>query len=113
MLSRLRFILPLGALALAACSSQVSLGDPTPGVHPVDPGEDPGPTLVVPDPKPALTYPEGPYGKVKGATIDNMSWEGYRDGTGEWTTISLLDYYNPDLDPARPKALKLEMAATW
>src|SRR5262245_1741407 len=108
---RLLSLLPLGAIALAACSQQVSLGDPTPGVTP-DPGDPGAPPIVVPDPTPPLVYPDGPYGVVKGSVLKNFSWEGYRDGTGEWGPISMLDYYNPDLK--KPiKALKLEMAATW
>ena len=108
----LRMILPLGALALAACSSQVSLGDPTPGVKPVDPATTPDPVLAIPDPKPELTYPEGPYGKTVGSVMANMSWEGYKDGTGEYKTISLLDYFDPD-GSRHYNAIKLTLAATW
>jgi hypothetical protein len=105
-------LLPLGALALAACSSQVSLGDPTPGVHPVDPGGTTPPVLAIPDPKPELTYPEGPYGKTAGSVIPNLSWEGYKNGTGDWGTISLLDYYDPDGSKGI-NAIKVNLAATW
>lgn len=59
-----------------------------------------------------LEYPAGPYGKTVGATMPNISWEGYRDGTGEWTTISLLDYYDPD-GSRGIRAIKVGAAALW
>ena len=66
----------------------------------------------VEDTAPPLTYPEGPYGKVVGATIPNLTWEGYRDGTGEWGPISLLDYYDPD-GTRGFNAIKIGGAALW
>jgi hypothetical protein len=64
------------------------------------------------DTRPALTYPEGPYGKAVGSTIPNLAWEGYRDGTGEWTNLSLLDYYDPD-GTRGINAIKIGGAALW
>lgn len=61
---------------------------------------------------PPLEYPPGPYGKAVGSVIPNLSWEGYRDGTGEWTTISLLDYYDPD-GSRGIHAIKVGAAALW
>src|SRR5688500_1548746 len=58
------------------------------------PADDAGATPE--DTKPALEYPPGPYGKTVGAVIPNATWDGYKDGTGEWTKLSLLDYYDPD-----------------
>ena len=78
---------------------------------PTDPGNT-DPVLAIPDPKPALTYPEGPYGKTKGATEANLVWSGYRNGTGDWGEISLLDYYDPDGSKGI-KAIKINLAATW
>jgi hypothetical protein len=64
------------------------------------------------DTAPPLTYPEGPYGKALGNVIPNLAWEGYRDGTGEWTNISLLDYYDPD-GTRGINAIKIGGAALW
>jgi hypothetical protein len=75
----------------------------------VDPGTEAGPTE---DAAPPLEYPAGPYGKTVGAVMPNLSWQGYRDGTGEWTTISLLDYYDPD-GSRGIHAIKLGAAALW
>lgn len=79
------------------------------------PGEDAAPaddTGTPEDSAPALAYPAGPYGKTVGAVMPNVTWEGYRDGTGEWTRISLLDYYDPDGSKGI-RAIKLGGAALW
>jgi len=74
------------------------------------PGEDTG--VGEEDTAPPLTYPEGPWGKAVGSVIPNLSWMGYRDGTGEWTKISLLDYYDPD-GSRGINAIKIGAAALW
>ncbi len=72
-------------------------------------GDDAAPTE---DTAPPLEYPPGPYGKTVGAVIPNATWEGYKDGTGEWTKISLLDYYDPD-GTRGINAIKIGGAALW
>jgi len=72
-------------------------------------GEDTGATE---DTAPPLEYPPGPYGKAVGNVLPNLTWDGYRDGTGEWTKISLLDYYDPD-GSRGIHAIKLGAAALW
>lgn len=84
----------------------VAAADDTGGDPPV---EETGPTE---DTAPPLEYPPGPYGKAVGNVMPNVSWEGYRDGTGEWTTISLLDYYDPD-GSRGIHAIKVGAAALW
>jgi hypothetical protein len=64
------------------------------------------------DTAPPLDYPTGPYGKKVGSVIANLRWDGYRDGTGAWTTISLLDYYDPD-GSRGIRAIKIAAAALW
>lgn len=64
------------------------------------------------DTAPPLEYPAGPYGKTVGSVIPNITWEGYRDGVGEWTTMSLLDYYDPD-GSRGIHAIKVGAAALW
>jgi hypothetical protein len=104
------YVAPIFALALAACSSPVSLGDPNPGApKATNPAE---PVLAIPTPTPALTYPEGPYGKTAGAVIPDMSWDGYRDGKGDVTKVDLLDYYDPDGSKGI-KVILVEMSALW
>jgi hypothetical protein len=44
----------------------------------------------------ALVYPAGPYGLAKGMVFPNFTFKGYKKGTGEWTDLSMLDYYDPD-----------------
>ena len=73
------------------------------------PGEDGGSASDTAAP---LEYPAGPYGKAVGNVIPNLTWDGYRDGTGEWTKISLLDYYDPD-GSRGIHAIKLGAAALW
>jgi thiol-disulfide isomerase/thioredoxin len=53
-------------------------------------------TAPLEDTAPWLTYPEGPYGLKVGETFPNFAFKGYKDGTGEWTDISMIDYYDPD-----------------
>lgn len=74
--------------------------------------EDTGAPPTEEDTAPPLTYPEGPYGKAVGNTIPNLSWDGYRDGAGEWGKISLLDYYDPD-GTRGINAIKIGGAALW
>jgi hypothetical protein len=73
------------------------------------PGDDSAP---VEDTAPPLTYPAGPYGRAVGSVIANFTWEGYRDGTGEWTKLSFLDYYDPD-GKKGINAIKIGGAALW
>lgn len=73
------------------------------------PAEDTGATE---DTAPPLEYPPGPYGKAVGAVLPNVTWEGYKDGTGEWTKLSLLDYYDPD-GTRGINAIKIGGAALW
>jgi hypothetical protein len=73
------------------------------------PGDDTGATE---DTAPPLEYPPGPYGKAVGAVIPNVTWEGYKDGVGEWTKLSLLDYYDPD-GSRGINAIKIGGAALW
>ncbi len=58
------------------------------------------------------SYPAGPYGKALGDVIPNLSWKGYRNGTGAWTDIALADYYDPT-GKKGIRAIKLELAAIW
>lgn len=101
----------------AACGDNVSLYPEkvAPDNHIVVAGSDgdidPGDGSPPPDGT-SLTYPAGPYGKTAGTTIPNITWKGYRDGTGDWTDISLLDYYDPD-GSRGITALLIETAAQW
>lgn len=74
------------------------------------PGDDTG--EIEDTAKPPLEYPPGPYGKAVGAVLPNVTWEGYKDGTGEWTKLSLLDYYDPD-GTRGINAIKIGGAALW
>jgi hypothetical protein len=82
----------------AACSSKGA--DTGPGVVP--PPEDTGTVddTTPPEdtaPPPWATNPDGPYGLLKGNVFPNLSFDGYKGGAGgEWTTIKMIDYYDPD-----------------
>ena len=60
----------------------------------------------------ALAYPEAPYGKSANAVFPNVTFEGYREGTGAWTSLSMLDYFDPD-DTKGVRALYIVVAAQW
>ncbi|MEO7094913.1 MAG: redoxin domain-containing protein [Polyangiales bacterium] len=70
--------------------------------------DDDADTPVVPE----LTYPAGPYGLAVGQTFPNLALQGYRDAQGEWTSLSMLDHYDPD--GARGiTGIYLVLAAQW
>ncbi len=94
-------------------------GDPDSFVEPPPPDEDTGApaedTGAPPDDTgspPAADYPPGPYGNAVGQTMANHSWQGYRNGTGPWTTIKMGDYYDPD-GKKGITAIKVNLAAVW
>ena len=89
----------------------VKAGEDTgvPGDETAAPVDDSAPAA---DTAPALEYPPGPYGKAVGNVLPNLTWDGYRDGTGEWTKLSLLDYYDPD-GSRKINAIKIGAAALW
>ena len=93
--------------------------DDTAAPPPSDSGAPPPPkadsgTTPPPDtsPPPTLDYPAGPYGKTTGSVLPNLSWSGYRNGTGAWVTISLADYYDPTGSKG-VRAVWLGLAAVW
>jgi hypothetical protein len=118
----------------AACSSpssapssgngDASTRDDTPGSR----SDGPPSTGAIPDatdagatPKPAVAYPAGPYGTTRGAVIADLSLPGWRNPKGSnfaltaetAETIALHDFYNPDDDPKKPRALLLTSAAVY
>jgi hypothetical protein len=115
-------------LAILDCAGGEDVGGPAVTPPPAD-DTDPGSEVSVPpddsgDPgtdstpppddtaPPTATYPAGPYGKTVGSVIANLSWKGYRNGTGAWGDIALLDYYDPD-GTRGYRALKINLAALW
>lgn len=60
----------------------------------------------------ALAYPEGPYGKTVNAIFPEVTFEGYRDGDGEWSTLSMLDYFDPE-GAKGIHAIYVVVAAQW
>src|SRR5437762_2809726 len=78
-------------------------GEPPPddtGSPPDDTGSPPPDDTGTPPPTdtgppPTGDYPPGPYSKTVGGVLPNLSWMGYRDGTGAWTTIKMSDFYDP------------------
>lgn len=69
------------------------------------------------DPVPAQ-YPEGPFGTKVGATIENLSFLGWRDGArvgfdpSQLEVVRLSDYYNPD-GSGKVRLLALNVSAVW
>lgn len=66
-----------------------------------------------------VKYPTTGYGKAIGDVLENKSFTGWRNpkGTNFDTAgtekISFADFYNPDGDPSKPKALLVTTAARW
>lgn len=65
-----------------------------------------------------LSYPPGPYGVKPGATIANITWQGWRNPVeaghdpGKFGTISLADYYDATGDKGY-RAIVLNASARW
>ena len=98
---------------LAACAVP---HDDTPSATPADTGK-PNPASDAADPTshpPAEIdgYPVGPFGMKVGNTFPNLALDGYRDGKGEWTTLTLKDYYDPDASHGI-RGLYLTISAPW
>lgn len=116
--SRVR--LALAAVALfQACSSQ-SLDDSTPGEGPLqaEPNGADGVDAVPRSDRLAVPYPDGPFGKKIGATIENLSFLGWRNGASvgydptRLEVVRLSDYYNPD-GSGSVRLLALNASAVW
>jgi hypothetical protein len=113
----LRFSAVLASLLAVSCSSKsdpaASSGTDTggtaedtgaPGEDTTPPGEDTAPGEV--------TYPEGPYGIELKNTFPDITWDGYKNATGDWTKISMHDYYDPDGSKGI-NAIYLVVSAQW
>jgi hypothetical protein len=91
---------------VAACSAPL---DPAPPAAAETPPVDEQPPIEEPK---ALAYPEGPYGKAAGDVFPDVTFDGYRDGTGEWTALHMLDYFDPNGDKGI-RAVYVVVAAQW
>lgn len=104
-----RFSLCIGFAVLTGLAFGCSSSEPSTGEPSSQPGDDTGTTAdaVVEDTAPWNTYPAGPYGlngprlakdgktRLPGQIFPPLKWKGYKNGTGEWTDISIQDYYDP------------------
>ena len=101
------------------CSSSPLTGEPASGEPPsaaASAGGGAAPTLG-----PTSTfaaYPPGPYGTIKGATIENLSFTGWRHpdsaayDTTKFETLRLSDFYDPD-GHTGVKLLAVNASAVW
>jgi hypothetical protein len=103
------------SLALLACSSSNDAspsGTPADtGVAPADTGAPPDDTGGGGDDAPAA-YPDGPYGIEIGNVFPDLTWDGYKDAKGDWTKISVHDFYDPDGSKGE-NAIYIVVSAQW
>ncbi len=102
-----------------ACSSE-SIGptaDPG-GSEPVTSPTSTAPSGIADAPfQPVKAYPPGPYGRGLGATIENLSFLGWRDPVrsgydpSALETVSLAEFYDPT--GTRTKLIVLNASAVW
>lgn len=110
------------ALVMLGCSSEPL--EPA-GTHapPGSGSEDPPPPSPAFDAEPVapttpVAYPSGPYGRTKGATIQNLRFLGWRNAAAagydptRLEVISLSDFYNPD-GSKDVRLLALNASAVW
>ena len=117
-------VIALGLASFVGCSSASDGGladdagpDPTTGEDSGGPSDDTDlPDTGVdldPDTAPeALVYPAGPYGLAAGQVFPNLTLHGYRAANGEWTTLSMIDHYDPD-GTRGITGIYLVLAAQW
>lgn len=119
-LSRTFAVLASCSLLLGACSSN-NTGTSDPGVTPpADTGTAAADTGAVADdtgsvdetPPTPPPYPDGPYDFKNNSVFPNLTLKGYKDAAGEWTDISMADYYDPD-GSRGITAIYLVVAAQW
>ncbi len=73
---------------------------------------------AVAEPSPWAPYPAGPYGTKRGATIENLSFMGWKHpdlagyDTNKFETIRLSDFYDPD-GKKGVKLLAINASAVW
>ncbi|MGZ5969730.1 MAG: peroxiredoxin family protein [Polyangiales bacterium] len=111
--------MPRILLALALSSSLVACGaspDQGPTTDPqtedppaADPPSD-QPPAEQPPAQPA--YPAGTTGLKQGQIFPDVSFEGYRDGTGDWTSLAMHDYFDPD-GSKKVTGLYIVVSAQW
>jgi hypothetical protein len=91
---------PVVAVLVAACSSS----SPSPAAG--DASADAGGTH-------ACAYPDGPYRKQVGSTLDpSLTWQGFALGANDPTTVKVTDFYDCD-GTKGVSALLLDESATW
>ncbi len=130
-----RMKLPIAPVVIAALSSLLGcssspLADPPsndtgaePGVLPsgsagTAAGASAGAGAVAVGPSARTAYPAGPYGTIRGATIENLSFLGWKhpDAAGydpaKFEPVSLSDFYDPD-GHTGVKILAINASAVW
>lgn len=110
----------LFGLALVLAVSQAGCESEPLEVPPVDEatsgGDVPGDTG---EDHAALEYPAGPYGTRVGAVIPNLEFLGWSTPAeaaydpGQFETVRLSDFYNPDGSRGNTKLLLLNASAVW
>lgn len=109
------------ALSLAACSSE-SLShapDGSSGAGGVTGAGGAAGSPSVQQPNVRKAYPEGPYGRGKGAVIANLSFLGWRNpqasnfDPNKLEKVELADFYNPGGTTNDVKLILLNASAVW
>jgi hypothetical protein len=115
------------ACFVSGCSSSPLTGEPlgsepaggAPTLEPPAAAGSGGATAPAPGPTSTFTaYPAGPYGTIRGATIENLSFTGWRHpdaaayDVAKFETVRLSDFYDPD-GHTGVKLLAINASAVW
>jgi AhpC/TSA family len=112
-------ILFVAACSVSGCSSSPLLGVPETATDSASAGA--GPSSVAAGGGPAATwaaYPPGPYGTARGATIQDLSFLGWKQPNlagydlSQVETVRLSDFYDPD-GTKGVKLLAINASAVW
>jgi hypothetical protein len=111
-MTRSLLVWSLSLVSLVGCGAapnEPAPGEPAPEAPPSE-APSAQPPSDTPPPPPA--YPSGTTGLAQFNVFPDVTFEGYRDGKGDWTTLAMHDYFDPD-GSKKITGLYIVVSAQW
>lgn len=102
----------LGLLLSLGCGNAASAPSDPRAIEPAPSSSASSPVSDAAPPATYGEYPAGPYGFRVGQTFPDISIDGYIGAAGDWKSIALADYYDPD-GARGVRGLYLTVSAPW